>query len=52
MENYEILGMVGEGSFGRVYKAKRKENNETVAVKVIRKVNRPLNSDDRIVFNT
>ncbi|XP_066998074.2 serine/threonine-protein kinase fused isoform X2 [Anabrus simplex] len=37
MDNYEVLGMVGEGSFGRVYKAQDKQNGAIVAFKVIRK---------------
>lgn len=38
MENYEPLSLVGEGSFGRVYKARNRSTNEIVALKVIRKV--------------
>lgn len=38
MENYEILGQVGEGSFGQVYKAMRHIDGEIVALKIIRKV--------------
>ena len=28
MNKYEILGIVGEGAYGVVYKAKHKETNE------------------------
>jgi fused-like protein len=38
MENYDVLGLVGEGSFGRVYKAKYHRTDEIVAIKIIRKV--------------
>jgi cyclin-dependent kinase-like len=30
---YEVLGVVGEGSYGIVYKSKNKKNNEYVAIK-------------------
>lgn len=38
MEAYEHFSKIGEGSFGKVYKAKRKNTDETVAIKVISKV--------------
>jgi serine/threonine protein kinase len=38
MERYEVLSIAGEGSFGRVYKAKQRETQEIVAFKVIPKV--------------
>lgn len=37
MENYEKKSLIGEGSFGRVYKATDKKNR-TVALKLIAKV--------------
>ncbi|XP_055372563.1 serine/threonine-protein kinase fused [Condylostylus longicornis] len=37
MEKYSVTSMIGEGSFGRVYKATRKSDNHTVALKVILK---------------
>jgi fused-like protein len=37
MENYVILEHVGEGSFGKVYKARRKNTGFTVAMKMIQK---------------
>ncbi|RVE54858.1 hypothetical protein evm_000625 [Chilo suppressalis] len=40
MDNYVVISFVGEGSFGRVFKAKHKESNDTVALKVIRKKGR------------
>jgi len=38
MENYEVIKLVGEGSFARVYKAKKKDTGAIVALKVIGKV--------------
>lgn len=38
MENYIVLSFIGEGSFGRVFKAKHKDTDGIVALKVIRKV--------------
>lgn len=38
MKKYEILKQIGEGSFGQVYKAKKRSDGEFVAFKVIRKV--------------
>lgn len=38
MDNYDVISFVGEGSFGRVFKAKHKETDIVVALKVIRKV--------------
>lgn len=43
MENYEALNLVGEGSFGRVYKARNRSSDEIVALKVIRKCGRSVN---------
>ncbi|VVC92472.1 unnamed protein product, partial [Leptidea sinapis] len=40
MENYIILSFIGEGSFGRVFRAKHKDTDATVALKVIRKKGR------------
>ncbi|XP_043469226.1 serine/threonine-protein kinase fused isoform X2 [Leptopilina heterotoma] len=37
MEKYEVLCQIGEGSFGQVYKAKKRSNGDIVAFKVIRK---------------
>ena len=37
MENYHVIGMIGEGSFGRVYKARRKYTGHIVALKFITK---------------
>lgn len=38
MDNYEVVGLLGEGSFGRVYKAKQISDSRFVALKVISKV--------------
>ncbi|XP_044755661.1 serine/threonine-protein kinase fused-like [Coccinella septempunctata] len=42
MDQYEVLGSLGEGSFGRVYKAKHLSNGQIVALKVISKRGRSL----------
>ncbi|XP_012264589.2 serine/threonine-protein kinase fused isoform X2 [Athalia rosae] len=42
MDKYDVLGQVGEGSFGQVYKAKKRTDGEIVAFKVIRKRGRSL----------
>ena len=43
MNRYTVSSLIGEGSFGRVYKATRKDDDQVVAIKVISKV--------RLVFN-
>ncbi|XP_013186649.2 serine/threonine-protein kinase fused [Amyelois transitella] len=40
MESYVVSSFIGEGSFGRVFKAKHKETDAIVALKVIRKKGR------------
>ncbi|XP_032549014.1 serine/threonine-protein kinase 36-like isoform X2 [Chiroxiphia lanceolata] len=40
MERYHVLEMIGEGSFGRVYKGRRKHSAQVVALKFIPKVGR------------
>ncbi|NXL30182.1 STK36 kinase, partial [Glaucidium brasilianum] len=40
MEKYHVLEMIGEGSFGRVYKGRRKHSAQVVALKFISKVGR------------
>jgi fused-like protein len=40
MDRYHVLEMVGEGSFGRVYKARKKQTANIVALKFISKTNR------------
>ncbi|XP_073505171.1 serine/threonine-protein kinase 36 [Phyllobates terribilis] len=40
MERYHVLELIGEGSFGRVYKGRRKHSGEVVALKFIPKVGR------------
>ncbi|KAJ2952655.1 hypothetical protein O0L34_g6986 [Tuta absoluta] len=40
MDSYVVLSFIGEGSFGRVFKAKEKESDAVVALKVIRKKGR------------
>ncbi|XP_075705140.1 serine/threonine-protein kinase 36 [Rhinoderma darwinii] len=40
MEKYHVLDLIGEGSFGRVYKGRRKYSGEVVALKFIPKVGR------------
>lgn len=38
MENYNISHLVGEGSFGKVYKAIEKSTQNIVALKILSKV--------------
>lgn len=38
MENYKISVLVGEGSFGKVYKATDRKTKDTVALKILSKV--------------
>ncbi|NXH68587.1 STK36 kinase, partial [Hydrobates tethys] len=40
MEKYHVLEVIGEGSFGRVYKGRRKHSAQVVALKFIPKVGR------------
>lgn len=42
METYAVISFIGEGSFGRVFKAKHKETEAVVALKVIRKKGRSV----------
>ena len=35
MENYHVIELVGEGSFGKVYKGRRKHTGQIVALKFI-----------------
>ncbi|CAK5131335.1 unnamed protein product [Meloidogyne enterolobii] len=34
--NYEMLGKIGEGTYGTVFKAKSKENGQIVALKIVK----------------
>ncbi|KXJ28930.1 serine/threonine-protein kinase 36 [Exaiptasia diaphana] len=40
MENYHVLHLIGEGSFGKVYKGRRKYSGQIVAMKFIPKTGR------------
>ena len=35
--DFDIIEMIGEGSFGRVYKCKKKDNGQLLALKVMKK---------------
>lgn len=37
MENYHILERIGEGSFGKVYRGRRKYSGQIVALKFVSK---------------
>ena len=47
MNKYEIQGIVGEGAYGIVYKAKNKENGEIVAIKKFKE-----SEEDEVVKKT
>ena len=47
MNKYEVLGIVNEGAYGIVYKAKNKETGEYVAIKKFKETD-----DDEIVRKT
>ena len=40
--NYEIIKKVGEGTFGNVYKARDKLNNQIIALKIINRIKNNL----------
>lgn len=48
MQKYEVLGIVNEGAYGIVYKAKNKETGESVAIKKFKETD----EDDEIVRKT
>jgi len=37
MDNYHVLNPIGEGSFGRVFKGRKKQSGQIVALKFISK---------------
>lgn len=37
-QNYKILNLIGEGSFGKVFKAAEVDTNNVVALKILLKV--------------
>jgi fused-like protein len=36
-EDYQIVGLIGQGAFGQVFKARRKGSSQVVAIKTINK---------------
>jgi serine/threonine protein kinase len=53
LEDFEILQVVGEGSFGRVMKAKRKDDKQIMAIKMLKIENYPGDpfAEQRILEN-
>lgn len=47
MNNYEILGLIGEGAYGVVLKARRKDNGADVAIKKFKETD-----DDELIKKT
>lgn len=47
MNKYEVIGIVNEGAYGIVYKAKNKETNEYVAIKKFKETD-----EDEVVRKT
>ncbi len=52
MDEYEVLEMVGEGSFGRVYKAVHRVQRNLVALKFIPKVSSASVGETRVALVT
>lgn len=52
IKDFEIIGLLGEGSFSKVYQAKLKQSqgNEEFAIKVIKKTNPLVNSDPESIL--
>lgn len=42
-KNYKILHLIGEGSFGKVFKAEESDTKNVVALKILTKVSRLKN---------
>lgn len=38
LKDYDLIGLIGEGSYGKVFKATEKATNRCIAVKLIPKV--------------
>ena len=47
MQNYEIVDLIGEGAYGVVLKAKRKEDGSSVAIKKFKETD-----DDELIKKT
>ena len=46
MNKYVLSDLIGEGSFGKVYKAVEKASGDTVAIKIINKVSSYVSTID------
>ena len=52
MDRYKVLDMIGEGSFGRVYRGRRRYSGHTVALKVGARKKNKKKTEKKIINNS